>query len=68
MNNLVKELIKKNDLKVKKVIADSGLSRSSFYSIVKGENIPSLTNARKISSALGASVDEVFPEENILNE
>lgn len=68
MNNLIKELIKKNDLKVKNVIADSGLSRAAFYLIVKGESIPSLTNARKISNALGASLDEVFPEQDFLCE
>lgn len=68
MNNLIKEIIKLNDLKVKKVIEDSGLSRAAFYLIAKGESIPSLTNARKISNALGASVDEVFPEQNFLGE
>lgn len=61
MNNNIKEIIAENDLKVKKVINDSGLSKAAFYLIANGESIPSLVNARKISSALGKTIEEVFP-------
>lgn len=60
---MINVIIKQRDLKVKKVIGDSGISKSAFYLIANGESIPSLCNARKISSALGLSVDEVFPND-----
>lgn len=63
MNNMINKIIKEKDLKVKKVIVDSGISKSAFYLIANGESVPSLSNARKISTALGLSVDEVFPND-----
>ncbi|MGL5149515.1 MAG: helix-turn-helix transcriptional regulator [Clostridium sp.] len=66
MENNIKQIIAKNDLKVKKVISDSGLSKTAFYLIVNGESIPSLINARRISNALGLTVEEVFPDQNFI--
>ena len=64
MNNRIKEIIQENDYKIKKIISDSGLSKSAFYLIANEEVIPSLVNARRISTALGKTIDEVFPEQN----
>lgn len=61
MNNNIKEIAHKKGFKITFLIKKIGLSSSAFYDIVNGKAIPSLLNARKISFALGSSVDEVFP-------
>lgn len=62
MANKIHEIIKESGIKTTFVIKKAGLSKSAFYSIANGDSIPSLISARKISNALGKSIEEVFPE------
>lgn len=66
MENKVLEIIKKLGLKTSFVINKSGLSKSAFYSIAKGDSVPSLHNARKISKVLNCPLDEVFPDDKCM--
>lgn len=61
MNNKIQEIIKQKGLKSSYIIEKSGISRTAFYSIIAGESVPSLANARKICDALDEDVDNVFP-------
>ncbi|MGL5440834.1 MAG: helix-turn-helix transcriptional regulator [Filifactoraceae bacterium] len=62
MNNIIKKVINEKGLKATFVIKKIGISTSTFYDIVNGNSTPSLVNARKISSVLGVSLSELFPE------
>ncbi|APC41559.1 helix-turn-helix transcriptional regulator [Clostridium estertheticum] len=61
MNNKIREFIKDKGLKASDVIKETGLSKSYFYDVMNCNSIPSLTNARKISSTIGVTLDELFP-------
>ena len=63
MRNNIQRIIEDKGLKVAFVIHEVGLAKSSFYEIMKGNSIPSLANARKISKVLDTSLDEVFPND-----
>jgi DNA-binding XRE family transcriptional regulator len=47
---------------VTEVIVSSGVGRTSFYEIKSGNQVPKLPTAMNIARALGASLDEIFPE------
>lgn len=64
MTNNIKRIISENGLKISYVVEKTGLSRSAFYHIMNGDNIPSLLNAITICSVLKKSLDEVFPDVN----
>ncbi len=64
MNNKIHEIILKNGLKISYVIEKTGLAKSSFYEIMKGNAVPSLANARRICEVLNKPLDEVFPNDN----
>ena len=68
MKNKILNIIKENGLKTNFVIKKAGLAKSSFYDIAKGNSIPSLSNAIKISKALNKSLNEVFPDCNFIKE
>ncbi|WP_142414422.1 helix-turn-helix transcriptional regulator [Hathewaya massiliensis] len=63
MTNNIKELLNENHIKVSEVIEKTGLSRSHFYDVMKGNSIPSLLVARKIADAIGVRLEELFPKE-----
>lgn len=68
MDNKIQQIIEEKGLKVSYVIQKVGLAKSSFYEIMKGNAIPSLANARKISEILEVPLDELFPEEHFNRE
>lgn len=68
MNNKIKHMIDNQGLKVNFVIEKVGLAKSAFYAIMNGSSVPSLANARKISSALNKPLDEVFPNDVFTEE
>lgn len=68
MRNKIKQIIKNNGLKISDVIKKTGLAKSYFYNVMNGESVPSLVNARKISDAIGVSINEIFPNENMDKE
>ena len=60
MENKVREYRKKEFIKVKDLANEAGVSLSMIYQIERGEKIPSLVVAQKISHALGYNTDDVF--------
>lgn len=68
MKNKIHEIISESGLKISDVIKRTGLAKSSFYEIMKGNSIPSLANARKICEVLDKPLDEVFPNDNFNKE
>lgn len=64
MKNKIHQIISESGLKISYVIEKTGLAKSSFYEIMKGNAIPSLANARKISEVLNKPLDEVFPNDD----
>lgn len=68
MKNKIQQIIEEKGLKVSYVIRKVGLAKSSFYEIMKGNAIPSLANARKISEILKVPLDELFPVEHFKEE
>lgn len=63
MKNNIKKIIDEQGIKIIFVIEKVGLARSSFYEIMNGNSVPSLANARKISSVLNEPLDKVFPND-----
>lgn len=68
MSNKIRQVIEEKGLKIKHVIDEVGLAKSSFYEIMNGNSIPNLENARSISKAIGVPLDELFPEDNLDKE
>ncbi|WP_243447645.1 helix-turn-helix domain-containing protein [Clostridium tetani] len=68
MKNNIKKIIKEKNLKITDVINQTELSKSYFYDVMNGNNVPTLTVARKISDAINETLDKVFPDEEDLNE
>lgn len=62
MNNIIKEIIKNKNLKTIDVIRKVGIAKSYFYDIMKGNSMPSLLIAQKISEVLKVPLEELFPE------
>lgn len=66
MNNLIKDMLEKqNELgnSTSSIIKASGVSRTQFYAIIKGECVPKLDTAIKIAAALNTNVEALFPNE-----
>lgn len=66
MNNLIKDMLEKqNELgnSTSSIIESSGVSRTQFYAIIKGECVPKLDTAIKIAAALNTNVETLFPNE-----
>lgn len=66
MNNIIKEklnLQNKLGISTSSIIKNSGVSRTQFYAIIKGECIPKLDTATRIANALNSTVEELFYEE-----
>ncbi|KOC49968.1 helix-turn-helix transcriptional regulator [Clostridium botulinum] len=61
MRNNIKKLLKKHNVKATEIIQKTGLSRSYFYDVMKGNSIPSLIVARKIACAMDVRLEELFP-------
>lgn len=62
MSNNIFKFLQKSDKTNSAIIEESGVTRSSFYAIAKGSQIPRIDTALKISKALGQPIDKVFPE------
>lgn len=63
MNNRMKELISNlnsQGVNTSALIKDSGVSRSQFYAILKGDYSPTASTMINISKALNSSVPDVF--------
>lgn len=63
MNNNIKEICKAKEISISKLARAAELSRSHVNKIIDGETTPTIKNARKISNVLGATLEEVFPED-----
>lgn len=59
MNELLKKRTKKN-ISIKELSKMTGISERYLYFIEKGQRIPSIKTAKKISNALDTSIDEIF--------
>lgn len=62
MSNNIFKFLQESDKTNSAIIEESGVTRSSFYAIANGNQIPRIDTALKISKALGQPVDKVFPE------
>ena len=62
MKNNISEIAKSKEMTIATLTKKTGISRSQIYAIVNSENVPSILNARKISKALGVSLQAVFPK------
>ncbi|HGU6173176.1 TPA: helix-turn-helix domain-containing protein [Escherichia coli] len=60
MKNYIRQVIKSKNLRISDVIKQTGLSRSYFYDVMSGKSTPTLTNAIKISKAIGVPLEELF--------
>lgn len=63
MDNKIEDLLKKqNQLgnSTSSIIKASGVSRTQFYAIIKGDCVPKLDTAIKIANALGTKVETLF--------
>lgn len=61
--NRIRDFSKQNNIKISQVIKQANISKSFLYDIMNNKSDPTLKNARKIASALQATVDEIFPYE-----
>lgn len=68
MGNKIRQVIEEQGLKISHVISETGLAKSYFYDVMNGTSIPSLTYARLISKAISVSLDELFPEESLIEK
>lgn len=68
MDNNIRRVIEEKGLKISHVISEAGLAKSYFYDVMNGTSIPSLTNARLISKAISVSLDELFPDESLIDK
>lgn len=65
MKNNIIELCENKDIKISKLIKETGLSKSYVYSIIRGKSIPTIKTARIISNVLEVTLEEAFPEEDL---
>lgn len=56
----VERLIKEQKLSYKRFCEVSGLSRPTFYNIIRAQGDPKLSSLRKIASALGVDISDLF--------
>ena len=68
MGNKIRQVIEGKGIKISHVILETGLAKSYFYDVMNGTSIPSLRNARLISKAIAVSLDELFPDETLIDE
>jgi len=66
MGNKIRQVIEEKGLIISHLISETGLAKSYFYDVMNGTSIPSLTNARLISKAIEVSLDELFPDESLI--
>lgn len=59
--NQIKRLAQEKGIKISEVINKTGLSKSYVYDVINGKSIPTIGVAQKISNALNASIEEIFP-------
>lgn len=68
MSNKIREIANEKGIKFSHIIGKTGLAKSSFYKIMEGDSIPSLENARAIAKAMDVTLEEIFPDNNIIEE
>jgi DNA-binding XRE family transcriptional regulator len=63
-NNILMHVrkMKMKGISTTEIIKQSKIGRTSFYEIMNGRQIPKIDTAIKISVALEANVEDVFPE------
>lgn len=47
---------------VTEIISDAGIGRTSFYEIIRGNQVPKLDTAINIAKALKTSAEMIFPQ------
>jgi len=62
-NNRLKDLMAARDLTQEQLAAMAGLQQSHVSKLVNGKGSPSLNTAAKVASALGVTVEDVWPKE-----
>jgi putative transcriptional regulator len=62
MQNNIKDIAHKKNIKISQVIKDTGLSKSYVYDVINQKSNPTLVVANRIATALKAGIHEVFPE------
>ena len=60
MENKLKEIIDETGVKVTFISEKTGVSRQTLYDIMNKKTIPNVCIAKKICSALGKELEEVF--------
>lgn len=53
---------KKQGRSISEIINKSGVSRTAFYDIMNGKQIPKLDTANKIATVLGVTIYDIFPD------
>ena len=62
MQNDIKKIAHKKNIKISHVISQTGLSKSYVYDVINQKSNPTINVAMRIATALESPVNEVFPE------
>ena len=60
--NNAKKIAACKGIKIKEIIAATGLSKSYIYDVLNQKSSPSIAVAYKISKVLGTKIQDVFPD------
>jgi len=67
LKNNIKSYLNKSGKKPASIIKDANVSRSTFYAVLKGDQIPKVDTAFKIARALEVEITELFPQLKEIN-
>lgn len=57
---MIREILKKKNIKVARVLPFLSISRSTFYNILNGSKSPTLDELEEIASVLGVRIEELY--------
>lgn len=60
MKNNLKKIIDKRNIDINKVADDTGIGRTTLYSIIRGASIPSVKYALILAEYFNVAVEEIF--------
>lgn len=63
--NRIKEIADQKGVRISDIIKLTGLSRSFVYDIINENSFPTIPTGQKIASALGSTLDDVFPDNGL---
>lgn len=58
----IDKILEEKGMKVKELVAESGMGQTAIYNVRHGRSLPVLDNAVKISKILGKNLEEIWPD------